>query len=103
MNFLFLDSISTGEVVVILLFILLFFGAESIPKLARTLGRTVRQVKDATQDIQRDIQDSMKDSVGNDYKKVEQSVRKTIDDTKKAASSNLSAIEKPLKDIKLDK
>lgn len=101
MNLLFLDSISTGEVVIILLFILIFFGAESIPKIARTFGRTLRQVKDATQDIQRDIQDSMKDSVGDDFKKIETSVKKTFDDTKKTVSSNLTEIEKPLKDIKL--
>ncbi len=31
------------------------FGADSIPSIARNLGRGIRQVKDATQDIQRDI------------------------------------------------
>ncbi len=101
MKFLFLDSISTGEVVVILLFILIFFGAESIPKIARTFGRTIRQVKDATQDIQRDIQDSMKDSAG-DLKNIEQSVKKSFDETKSSVTSNLSEIEKPLKDIKIN-
>ena len=101
MRVLFLDSISTGEVVVIFLFVLMFFGAESIPKIARTLGRTIRQVKDATQDLQREIQDSVKDTAG-DFKGIEQSVKKTFEETKKSVTSNLSEIEKPLKDIKLE-
>lgn len=100
MRLIFLDSISTGEVVIIFLFVLMFFGAESIPKIARTLGRTIRQVKDATQDIQREIQDSVKDTA-SDFKGIEQSVKKSFDETKKSVTSNLSEIEKPLKDIKL--
>lgn len=53
-----LFGISGGEIFVILLFILIFFGADKIPGIARTMGRTIRQVKDATSDIQRDIQNS---------------------------------------------
>ena len=44
----------------------------------------------------------MKDSVGNDFKGIEQSVKKSFDETKKSVSSNLSEIEKPLKDTKLE-
>ena len=65
MRLLFLDSISTGEVVIILLFVLMFFGAESIPKIARTLGRTIRQVKDASSDIQNEIKKSAGDIKGD--------------------------------------
>ncbi|NEN22862.1 twin-arginine translocase TatA/TatE family subunit [Cryomorpha ignava] len=53
-----LFGVSGGEIFVILLFILIFFGADKIPGIARTMGRTIRQVKDATSDIQRDIQNS---------------------------------------------
>ena len=65
-----LFGISGGEIFVILLFVLIFFGADKIPGVARTMGRTIRQIKDATADIQRDIQnsanavkDQIKDSV----------------------------------------
>lgn len=58
MSFLFLNSISGGEILVILLIILMVFGADSIPSIARNLGRGIRQVKDATQEIQRDIANS---------------------------------------------
>lgn len=44
-----------------ILFVLIFFGADKIPGFARTMGRTIRQVKDATGEIQRDIQNSVND------------------------------------------
>lgn len=50
-----------GEIVLILVFVLLFFGSKSIPSVARNLGRGIRQFKDATNDIQRDITDSVND------------------------------------------
>ena len=49
---------SFGEIFIILLFILLFFGSESIPSIARTLGRGMRQIKDATSEIQTEIRKS---------------------------------------------
>jgi Sec-independent protein translocase protein TatA len=33
----------------------LFFGSKSIPKIARSLGRGMRQLRDASQQIQDDI------------------------------------------------
>lgn len=61
---LFLSDVSGSEVLLILLFILIFFGSKSIPSLARTLGRTMRQIKDASQDLQDEIKKS-----GMDIKK----------------------------------
>ncbi|MFZ1687554.1 MAG: twin-arginine translocase TatA/TatE family subunit [Flavobacteriales bacterium] len=55
MTFLFLD-ISGGEIMVILLLVLLFFGSKGIPDVARTLGRTMRQLRDASNQVQREIQ-----------------------------------------------
>jgi len=60
MTFLFFN-ISGGELIVVLLFVLMFFGSKRIPEMARTLGKTIRQVKDATQGIQNDIRDSVND------------------------------------------
>jgi sec-independent protein translocase protein TatA len=49
-------DISGGELLLILLFVLLFFGSKGIPGIARTLGRTLRQVRDASAEVQREIQ-----------------------------------------------
>lgn len=61
---LFLNDVSGSEILLILLFILIFFGSKSIPGIARTMGRTMRQIKDATDDIQTEIKKS-----AGDYKK----------------------------------
>lgn len=60
---------SLGEIFIILLFILLFFGSESIPSIARTLGRGMRQIRDATSEIKTEIRKSADEVVGqNDLK-----------------------------------
>ena len=71
-------SLSFGELFIIFAVVLLFFGANSIPKIARTLGRGIRQMKDATQDIQDDIRKSSNDII-KETKKIESDVKKTLD------------------------
>lgn len=51
-------NISGGEVVVILIIVLMLFGPQSIPTIARGMGRAIRQIKDATNDVQREIRES---------------------------------------------
>jgi sec-independent protein translocase protein TatA len=48
-------SISGGELLVVLLFVLLFFGSKGLPGIARGMGRTLRQVRDASNEVQREI------------------------------------------------
>ena len=52
--------ISGPEIFVILLIVVMLFGADKIPEIARGLGKTMRQVKDATNDIKKEINDSAK-------------------------------------------
>lgn len=54
-------DVSGGELLVVLLFALLFFGSKGIPDLARTMGRTLRQVRDASNEVQREIQKGVTD------------------------------------------
>ena len=46
------------EIIIILLFIVIFFGSSKIPDLARTLAKTIREVKDASNEIKKEIRDS---------------------------------------------
>ncbi len=62
---LFLSDIAGSEVLLILAFILIFFGSKSIPGIARTFGRTIRQIKDASQDLQDEIRKSTQDMKGD--------------------------------------
>lgn len=60
-------NISGGEIFVVLIFVLMFFGSSSIPTLARSLGRGFRQIKDAAQEVQSEIRKSA-DEMGKDLK-----------------------------------
>lgn len=46
------------EWIIIILVVLIFFGAKKIPELARGLGRGIREFKDATKEIKKDIEES---------------------------------------------
>ena len=56
-HLLFLDF-SGGEFLLIAIVFLLFFGSKSIPDVARTLGKALREFKEAANSVQRDIQES---------------------------------------------
>src|SRR5882757_554311 len=72
-------NLGGGEIAVIMLFVLLFFGAEKVPELARGLGKGIRQFKDAMNGIEQEV----KKATDNIQKEVE----KTITEPDKAESS----------------
>lgn len=72
--------ISGGEIVFILFIVLLVFGADKVPEIARGLGKGMRQIKDATNDIKSEISKSAKEQ-GVDLD-ITQDVRKEIDKVK---------------------
>jgi sec-independent protein translocase protein TatA len=57
MNPIFL-FISGPEIMVVMLIVVMVFGADKIPEIARGLGKGMRQMKDATNDIKKEIKDS---------------------------------------------
>ena len=57
---LFLESLGGGELLVIFLFVLVFFGSKNIPGLARGLGKAMREFKDAVQGVQSEINQGMR-------------------------------------------
>ncbi len=55
---LFLSDIAGSELFLVLFFVLMFFGSKSIPSIARTLGKAMRQVKNASAEVQEEIRKS---------------------------------------------
>lgn len=49
-------GIGGGEIVFILIVVLMLFGSDKIPEIARTLGKLMAQLKNATNDIKSEIQ-----------------------------------------------
>ncbi|MBR2344156.1 MAG: twin-arginine translocase TatA/TatE family subunit [Lentisphaeria bacterium] len=73
--------IGAFEIIVILLVILLLFGAKRIPDLARALGKASYEFKKAKQTLEQESQELMASAEKN----AELSDRKTVDETGKDA------------------
>ncbi len=79
------SDIAGSEILLILVFVLIFFGSKSIPGIAQSLGRTIRQIKDASNDVQNEIKKSAGDIKG-DF-----NLQRMMDETK-------SDIERPFRE-----
>ena len=53
----FIGGIGGGELLLILLVLLVLFGAKKIPELARGLGKGIREFKAATKEVEKAIED----------------------------------------------
>lgn len=97
-NIALLFDISGGEFLVILLFILMFFGSKNIPDLARGLGRGYRQLKDATNSIKREIQTGTGDmgSLKDIGESIKRPLDKHIEDIKKSIGDVDTGIKKDM-------
>jgi len=49
-------GIGGGELILILFVVLMLFGSDKIPDIARTMGKAMAQLKNATNDIKSEIQ-----------------------------------------------
>ena len=77
--------ISGPEIFVVLLIVVMLFGADKIPEIARGLGKGMRQIKDATNDIKKEINESAKNQgidtdLAKDIKSEVSKVKENIDD-----------------------
>lgn len=72
------SDIAGSEILLILFFILIFFGSKAIPGIAQSLGKTIRQIKDASNDVQNEIRKSAGD-VKSDFN-LQRMINETKDD-----------------------
>jgi sec-independent protein translocase protein TatA len=54
-------GMGTTEMILVLLIIIIFFGAKKIPELARGLGKGIREFKDASQEVKKEIESSVQE------------------------------------------
>lgn len=77
--------ISGAEIFFILFIVVMVFGADKIPGIAKGLGKGMRQLKDATEEIKREINKSaekqgLDTSIADDIQKELKEVKKNLDD-----------------------
>jgi len=67
--------------------VVMLFGADKLPQIARELGKGMRQVKDATNQIKHEIQNS---SIQNDFSKEVEHIQEETHKTVNELSSSIS-------------
>ena len=75
--------ISGAEIVFVFFIVLLVFGADKIPSIAKTLAKGMTQVRQATNDIKSEIQKSVDTDIDNPTKNLSQDFQHEVDKVKK--------------------
>jgi len=90
--------ISGAEIFVILVIVVMLFGADKIPELARGLGKGMQQLKNATNEVKKEITETAKKQgidtdftkdINNEVKKIKNTVQDNIDDITGPIKRNL--------------
>lgn len=79
MNLLFMN-LGGGEIFLILMVVLLFFGSKRIPELAKGLGKGMREFKDAVGGIENEVRKAANDTTS--------AVKNTLEDVKEEDKSS---------------
>ena len=102
-------GIGGGEFILIIFVVLMLFGSDKIPDIARTLGKMMRQLKHATDDIKSEIQKgaeangldskSLTDITGNINAEINNAKSNLLGDTGNLLGDTANEIEKVKEDI----
>ena len=82
-----MGDLSFGEIFVIFLVIMIFFGPKKIPQIARELGQGLRKMRGAVDDIKQEIMKETEDNpvseIKNEIDKVKQEAANLMQDEDK--------------------
>ena len=80
--------LSGGEIMVVVFFALLFFGADAIPGLARTVGKGMREFNKATSDLKNEFENHTAD-IKQDFNKLTEKMEKGGTEVKRKIEDEL--------------
>lgn len=90
-------GIGGGELIFILFIVLMLFGSDKVPEMARTMGKAMAQLKNATNDIKNEIQKGASDN-GFDPNMLSDFTKKITSEID-TAKTNLLGDTNPIKEI----
>jgi len=87
--------ISGAEIFIILVIVVMLFGADKIPELARGLGKGMQQLKNATNEVKKEITDSTKaHGIDTEFTR---DIKKEVTKIKDKVKDNIDDITGPIK------
>ncbi len=94
-------GIGGGELILILFVVLMLFGSDKIPDIARTMGKAMAQLKNATNDIKSEIQKGA-EANGLDSKSITDITGNINQEINKAKENLLKEVSPVVENIKID-
>jgi sec-independent protein translocase protein TatA len=101
-------NLGGGELFLIVIFIILFFGSDKLPGIAKGLGKAIREVNNAKEQIQNEIQNHTSgfreevekhtSEIRTEMDKAGQGFKKQIDDASKALDEEGKALGDTMKE-----
>ncbi len=85
--------ISGGEIVLVMMLALLFFGSKAIPDIAKTMGKGMREFKKATNEIKREINDNT-----GDFKRDIDDIKSTVKGESQKITSDFNDVSSSMKE-----
>jgi sec-independent protein translocase protein TatA len=87
--------ISGAEIFVILIIVVMLFGSEKIPEIARGLGKGIQQLKNATNEVKKEIIESgIEKKIDTQFTR---DITKEVDKIKDKVKDNIDDITGPIK------
>lgn len=87
-----------SEIIFIILIIVMLFGADKVPELARGLGKGMRQLKDATNEVKREInQSAYKKEIDNSLSGISKEIKEEVDKLKENVEDYTGSVKRTTK------
>lgn len=84
-----LAFISGGEIFLVVLVIVVFFGANKVPDIARELGKGVRVLRDASNEVKTEIRNSSA-NIRQEYESNREKVQSQVEEVKKDVEETIT-------------
>ena len=94
-------GIGGGELILILFVVLMLFGSDKIPDIARTMGKAMAQLKNATNDIKSEIQKGA-EANGLDSKSITDITGNINQEISKEKENLLKEVSPVVEEVKID-
>lgn len=94
--FIFLN-LGGGEVFIVMLVVLMFFGSDKLPEIAKGLGKGLREINDAKEQIQNEIAKST-NGFAEEIRKHTEDIQSEIDKAGQSMKRQIADVNKALED-----
>lgn len=87
-----------SEIILIILVVVMLFGADKVPELARGLGKGMRQLRDATNEVKREInQSAYKKDIDNSLSNINKDIKEEVNKLKENIEDYTGPIKRTTK------